>query len=405
MNFTFKDNISEKDFNDFTYKHEHGTFFQMSGWAKVKAEWIPIYTGVYAGDKLVGVCLVLKRKLFLNLSILYAPRGPVLDFEDKDLLDYYLKQLKTVAKRHSAISLTIDPFVQRASYLMSDAMFGELDVVNDDSIIEIFENDGFKHKGFVLNLRDSFQPRFTPYINLNTDRYKESKGYKTGLKALDKGVKIERGGLELVERLHAMISLTEEHKNINLRGTEYFKRLVNEFKEDCLITIAYMDFELELQNCNDRLIDIEERLDNPTLKKGRRNEYNNQRNSILKDIDFFEKQLETRNKADIAALIGLKNGTKSELLYAGMDRDFQKYSGSYINYVDAIEWSKEHNLELVSFGGNSGKFNHGIDKFKVLYEPTVLEYVGEFTYINKKFTHALFEKAVEIRRNLNKKKD
>ena len=191
-----------------------------------------------------------------------------------------------------------------------------------------------------------------------------------------------------------MISLTEDYKNINLRGTEYFERLVNEFGDDCLITIASLDFEEELQNSLDRLKDIEERLDN-----GRRNEYNNQRNVFIRDIEFMEEQLKKNKKADIAALIGLKNGTKSELLYAGMDREFQKYSGSYVNYLDSINWSKEKELELVSFGGCSGYFNHGIDKFKVVFDPTVTEYVGEFTFVNKKFINTLFTKALEFKRN------
>lgn len=400
MNLTFKDNINQKEFNEFTYNHDHGTFFQTSNWAEVKKEWDPLYTGVYDGEQLVGVCLVLKRHLFLNYSILYAPRGPVLNYENNELIEYYLEQLKTVAKQHKAISLTIDPYLIRGEYPMVDAMADKVEIEYDDSLVSLFEQSDYKHTGFVLDLRDSFQPRFTPYIDLvDTEDYKKSKGYREGLKALRKDVQIERGGLELTERLHAMISLTEDYKNINLRGTEYFNRLVNEFKDDCLITIAYLDFEEGLKNSEERLEDIIERLDNPTLKKGRRNEYENQKRVFEKDIEFMKEQLKKYKRKDIAALIGLKNGTKSELLYAGMDRDFQKYAGSYVNYVDAIDWSQEKGVNLVSFGGNSGMFNHGIDKFKVNFDPTITEYLGEFTFVNKRFVNFLFTKALAFKRN------
>ena len=398
LNLEFRENINEEEFNAFTYNHEHGTFFQTKNWAEVKSEWESIFTGLYDDGQLVGVCLVLKRKVLLGYSIMYAPRGPVLDHRQKEYNDFYLKALKELTKKHRAISLTIDPYISRADYPMTEAMDGSLDVEYDDVVIENYKNNDFKHTGFVLDLRDSFQPRFTPFIDLSDESFKKTKGYREGVKAIKKDVNIERGGIELVERLTNMIHLTEEYKSINLRGEEYFKRLKDEFKDDCLITIASLDFNEQRDNLDFRLKDIRKRLDNPTLKEGRRNEYKIQESIILKDIDIVEGYLKEMNTVDIAALIAVKNGNKSELLYAGMNRDFQKYGGSYVNYVDSINWSHEEGLDLVSFGGNSGKFDHGIDKFKVLFNPTVREFVGEFKYINKKFLNFAFDKALEIKR-------
>ena len=61
MSYKFVDNLSKSEFNDFVYMHKYGTFFQSESWAQVKANWKPIYTGVYLDDELVGAALVLKR--------------------------------------------------------------------------------------------------------------------------------------------------------------------------------------------------------------------------------------------------------------------------------------------------------------------------------------------------------
>lgn len=400
MNLTFKENVNEKEFNEFTYNHAHGTFFQSSQWAKVKAEWDAIYTGVYDGDKLVSVCLVLKRHLPLNYSILYAPRGPILDFENKQLLEYTLQQLQTVAKNHGAISFTIDPYIVRSEYSMIAASKGVAEPVYDDHLIESFENNRFMHQGFTMQLTESFQPRFTPYLNLVDDAYKKSRAYKAGGRSVRNGVKVRRGDKEDMTLFTELIQKTEEHKNISLRSSEYFSRLMSEYKEDCLLSFAYVDLEDLLKTNEHTKEDLLKRLDNPTIKEGRRREYESQVSNTEKEIEFIkELQKNHDNIVNIAGILALKNGNKAELLYAGMDRDFQKYAGSNVNYIDVMDWALEHDVNYLSFGGCSGTFDEGIDRFKMTFDPNVCEYIGEFTYVNKRFMNYLFTKALAFRRN------
>lgn len=399
MKYEFKDNLSKAEFDGFTYDHEIGTFFQSSKWAAVKSEWDPIYTGVYESNKLVGVALVLKRKIVLNYSLMYAPRGPVLDYDNEELVKFYLNSLSKLAKQHKVISMTIDPYVIRSHYSMFDKMNSDLKIEYDDHMVKIIDDSGFKHTGFVLDLRDSFQPRFTPFLDLSKpEHYNKSRAYKNAEKAIRDTVKIRRGTVDDIDEFSKVINKTEDYKSISLRSGEYFKRLKNAFGDDCLITFAYIDLNEEMQSLTDRLTDIHKRLDNPTLKEGRRREYEGQVKKIEKDIEFIGEQLKQHELVNIGALLGLKNQNKSELLYAGMDRDYQKYYGSNVNYYDAINWSVESGCDMVSFGGCSGSFDHGIDKYKVTYLPTVNEYIGEFMLINKPIVHYLFELALKLKR-------
>ncbi len=399
MNFVFKDSISEEDFDSFSYEHKNSTFFQSSNWSKVKLEWKPIYTGVYSNDELIGVCLVLKRNVFMNFSLMYAPRGPIIDFDNKELLDFYLKSLKDLAKKEKAMSFTIDPYIIRSEYPMQDIMSDKIVPNYDDSLLSLIEETGFKHSGFVLGLNDSFQPRFTPYLKLNEKAdFNKSRAYVNAEKALAGSVKIRRGDLSDIDDFVKVINMTEDYKDISLRSKEYFVRLKKEFKDDCLINFAYMDLEEELKTLKLRYEDLMSKLANPKLREGRRREYESQLNKLQKDIDFVSNELTKHSVVDIAVLLAIKNKGKAELLYAGMNRDFQKYYGSNVCYLDSINWAYDSGCEIVSFGGCSGSFDHGIDRYKVTFSPIVTEYLGEFVFVNKPFVNKVFEKALEIRR-------
>ncbi len=57
---------------------------------------------------------VLKRNIpRLPYSILYVPKGPVLDYNDRDLRTRVIQELEKVARREKAILIKIDPQVSQ----------------------------------------------------------------------------------------------------------------------------------------------------------------------------------------------------------------------------------------------------------------------------------------------------
>src|SRR5687767_873103 len=107
-------------------------FLQTYEWAQVKAKygWSPLY-GVWTDDgkfsvfrdtdnwspstdHCIAACLLLKRQILNNgfaarLSILYAPKGPLLDWGDESLRNRVLDDLQSFAKKQGAIFLKMDP--------------------------------------------------------------------------------------------------------------------------------------------------------------------------------------------------------------------------------------------------------------------------------------------------------
>ncbi len=61
--------------------------------------------------------LVLERPLpRVGRGLLYAPRGPVLDWDEPALLGRWLGELRAVARERRAIALKIDPCVAPTSW-------------------------------------------------------------------------------------------------------------------------------------------------------------------------------------------------------------------------------------------------------------------------------------------------
>lgn len=103
-------------YEDFFQKSKYENLFQSSRWGELKAKsgWVPfryLFREPNSGPIVASVLLLKKKIPFFNLSILYAPRGPLLDFENDKLCLAVFDSLKEIAKDHRAILLKLNPNV------------------------------------------------------------------------------------------------------------------------------------------------------------------------------------------------------------------------------------------------------------------------------------------------------
>ncbi len=86
-------------------------FLQTWQWGRIKAAygWQPQpWVWQHHGGP-AAAALVLKRRLGPGLSVLYLPRGPLLDWTQEDLQEQVLEDLQSLARRQRALWLKIDP--------------------------------------------------------------------------------------------------------------------------------------------------------------------------------------------------------------------------------------------------------------------------------------------------------
>lgn len=98
--YTFKIGIPAEVHDTFVKNHPLCNLLQSSSWAKVKDNWGSEIVGVYEKDTLVASSLVLIKPLPAGFTMLYTPRGPVMDYTNERLVSYFMAELKNLARKN-----------------------------------------------------------------------------------------------------------------------------------------------------------------------------------------------------------------------------------------------------------------------------------------------------------------
>lgn len=217
-------------------------FLQAYEWGQVKAKygWTPYYA-VWTDDgrfhisqttenwslntdHCIAACLILKKQVLnrgftARLSILYAPKGPLLDWNNIPLRSRVLNDLQAFAKKQGAIFLKIDP----------DIVLGR-GVPNSEG--EVTENSGqtavaeLTRRGWVYS-SDQIQFRNTVLLDLSASeeemlaRMKPKTRYNIRLSE-KKGVSLRVGSTDDLPMLYKMYAETSVRDGFVIRDENYY---------------------------------------------------------------------------------------------------------------------------------------------------------------------------------------
>lgn len=143
--------VAEKTgWNEYIASSKYGDILQTWEWGEIKKGelWQPLYLRISDEGKIVGQTLVLSRKLPLNFTLYYMPRGPVLDYaSDKAelVLKLMLDWVRSYAADHNGLMVKIGPGVTEDQA---------------PNIVTTFKNLGLKPSNH------SIQMRYTRIIDL-----------------------------------------------------------------------------------------------------------------------------------------------------------------------------------------------------------------------------------------------
>ncbi|MFV0480028.1 MAG: lipid II:glycine glycyltransferase FemX [Anaerorhabdus sp.] len=314
--------LKEKDFDDFAQNHQLNSIFQTSSWAAVKSNWTPFYIGVFEQKQIIGACMFICRKLPFGFSFAYAPRGPLLDFNNQALVHFFLKNITHLLRKKKVILAKIDP----------NLSLGYLNLDEKNSLASLQHN---KNKYYLstqytryctqqMALKDSIQPRVQlPFpLHEDIDSRIPSKTKKKIKSCLKKDVIVveEHTSSSLV----SMVQFTEKRHHINLRNTAYFDALLHHFKDNSCVLSAYQ---------------------NGTL---------------------------------ISSCLLVRSKNCVEILYSGYHDDYRKTDSTYLLREQSIQWAKKQGCLYFNFGGVEGNLEDGLFMFKSSFNPQLCLYIGEF---------------------------
>ncbi|MFK4973667.1 peptidoglycan bridge formation glycyltransferase FemA/FemB family protein [Lactococcus garvieae] len=340
---------------------------QTSKWATIKSSWNSEIIGFYQDDKLVASSLVLIRPLPLGFTMLYIPRGILMDYTDKALLKFVLLELKKFGKSQKALFIKFDP-----AYKFDDAY----------DLLTNLTSTGVEYTGRTTEMHDTIQPRYNAVI-YKEDFSEENLDKKTRQfirKARNSYPEVTFGGKELVPVFAELMKKTEARKNVSLRNADYYTKLLDTYGSDAFITLVKFNMAKVKK---DMEANVEKIKDNQAKAKNEK-----RLKTLTEELAIAEK-----NVADITQFIAEKGeiipvaGTLSidafgaaETLYAGTDTAFQKYYPSYLVWFETIQHAFENGANTLNMGGleNSLSEKDGLLKFKKHFNPRIEEYVGEF---------------------------
>ena len=224
-------------------------FLQTYEWGQVKAKygWEPIYLvwdkeGKMKEERDVSnlsslvfppsaAALLLKRQVISSgfaarLSVLYSPKGPLLDWTNESLRTRVLDGLQSFAKKQGAIFLKVDPDVA----LGTGVPGGEDDVLDNGGQAVMSE---LKRKGWEYS-SDQIQFKNTVLIDLHPTeeellaRMKQKTRYNIRL-AEKKGVSLRVGTLDDLAMLYKMYAETSVRDGFVIRDEGYYKTVWQTF--------------------------------------------------------------------------------------------------------------------------------------------------------------------------------
>ena len=398
----FLTDINNEKYTEFIKSHKHGNMMQAIEWSSIKNTWGAVRVAVSDDeDNIIAAAQVLTRK-----GLWYVPRGPILDYNNKELLGFFLTNLKKFAKTKQAKLVKLDiPIAVKDEKL---ANFKDVDVDrSNDELIKTFKSYGYNHKGFSLDMSSTIQPRFNTVTKLEQpvpDLF--SKDTRRLIRDADKKfVEVRRCGKENLDDFLFALACTEKRKNISLRGREYFENLLDTFGDNALLYISYINVEKALKECHNRKENLEkeiEELGEKSPKKKRTLE--EQVAGTDKLIALFNGlEIEDKSKDQvISAAITIAYGNHAEIIYAGMNEDFAKLPAQYKVFSDTMKKAQEMGISEVSMGGIKGSLNDSLLGFKSKFSPNIVEYYGEFDLVISHVFNLMYNYGLPLRRKILK---
>lgn len=378
--YTYKIGISAQEHDDFVKASSQTNLLQSASWAKVKDNWDNERIGFYKNDQLVASASILIKPLPLGMTMLYIPRGPIMDYHDQELLQFVLNSLKQFAKTKKALFIKFDP-----SLFLVQAQIGE-DRKEQQETLDVIQNlqkAGAIWVGRTESLDETIQPRFQ--ANIYKDNFSEellSKSTRQAIRtARNKGIQVQFGGKELLDDFSALMKKTENRKSIHLRGQDYYQKLLDTYPEHSYITLASIDLNERLESLQAQKVKAEKEASKFTekTKPGKIENNKQEQKRLQEEMNFLsEKIAQGTTNVPLSGTLVLEYGATSENIYAGMDEEYSRYQPALLTWYETAKHAFDRGADWQNMGGVENDLDGGLYHFKSKFNPTIEEFVGEF---------------------------
>lgn len=320
MNFIL---LKPAEFTKFANNSPYKSFLQTTEIASLREKkgWTSYYFGVEENEKIIAAAMAVAKPTFLGKSIFSVPGGPLMDYENKELVNFFFKNLKNYTKSHNGYLLHIEPYYE---------------LIERDKNGEI-EKTGFNHKRTQKYLKE------IGFLEVEPENPKYH--FALNLKNLNE------------EELFS--SFKQNTRNLINRTAKKDVK-VRELKREELTTFKNItESTSERRHFSDKTLDYYETMYDLFSKK-------NQVKFIVAEIPGQK----PNKKTPIAAAMFMTYGDEVIYLFSGSDEKYMKeYNAQYAIQWYMIKYAINNKFQTYNFYGIQGlpdpqKPGYGIYRFK-----------------------------------------
>ena len=405
--------LSIFEFDDYAKNHPLGSYHQSSSYALLMSEngyEYDLLGLIDDNNNIKAASLILYKKLGMFNKYGYAPKGFLIDYHDKKLLQEFIKAIKKYYAKKNLVFIKINPEISvgNMDYQKKIIDYNKNHVIETTlrslNFRKLEGNKRFETKIPIYNAVQVLKTTNLRTVTKNT-RNKIRKGMKHGLS-------LEKGNREAIDILYPFIKNKKGHSiyhyynyyNAFSRNDEIDIFLVKINFEDCLISLRER-YEEEIENNNNIVNKV---MINPSKENLKRKlESDTVLNTIKDNIALASKCLSQKKEQYIAGAITIKYKNRVYILITGYDKNFKKFSPNYFLHYQLIEYYK-NDYDFIDLNGITGDFTpenpyKGLDEFKLGFNPYAFEYIGEYDLIINDAIYKAMEQSGQLAKEFNKK--
>ena len=384
--------LTEKEYEKFWENHPLKTFLSAPEISELrkKSNWDTYYVGVKEKNKVIGATMLLAHKRHFDKYEFYSPRGYLLDFNDKKLVDYFTNELKKFIKEKKGYIFRVDPYlIYKERDIDGNIIEGGVD---NSKVVDNLYKLGFKKVStenmeqvgwmFSLGLEGKDEEQIMKEMKSST---------RNKIRKIEKsGIEVNEIGYDELDRFQSIMEETSKRKGFSNRKLSYYQDMYNLFhdKDEVKFFITELDLKKYISNLEKDIKEREDKLNSLSDAKyndGAKKNLTNEINSITKRIDDAKSIIEDKG-TDVITLSGsMFMLIQPEVIYlsSGNYEEFLKFDSQYLIQWKLIKYGIEHGFKKHNFYGIPANINehpkdYGIYEFKRGFNGYVEELIGEF---------------------------
>ena len=384
MEFT---ELKEQEFMEFVNSRPEKNFFQTIMMKKrIELDGYEVYlVGVKDKGKIVAASLIAEvGHSFMGKKTFEAYKGFIMDYHDKELLEFMTLEVKKFLKNKNGLRLIIDPYIPNVSRDM-DANI--IEGIDNREVKEVLYNLGFKdHDGaqvkwcYCLDIdgktSDELFNDFRSSTRNNINRTISK--FKLEIKTLNKD--------ELSE-FKKVTSDTCDRRSFSDKSLKYYEEMYDCFSDDVTFKICQLNCDTYITYLEDETKELNRKIselsDSASNKKKKATMKTDIQNNEKKIEEIKKLKEEKGNIIPLSAAMFIMYGDEIVYLFSGSYAELMNFCGQYRLQWEIIKYAADNGYKRYNFYGIQDVFNpqgkdRGVYEFKKGFGGYVEELLGSF---------------------------